>query len=130
MHIIKSLGLSTLLYGSEMITIDKKYVDLVMDIIWEFVWEGKKCYVSRDICKLPRDMGGIGMPDFHTIIKVKRVKMVVSILKAEPEDLWSSMPKSYFKCLDVKYDLPYFALRVDEASSEIKFNKNVPDYYK
>ena len=128
-HIVKSLGLSKVLYGCEMISIDNKFIKEIMDIVWEFIWEGKKCYVSKEVCKLPRDKGGIGMPDLLIIVKVKRVKMLINILKAQADEPWSILPRMYVRCLDLKYGMDYFALRVDDASIDIK-ESSIPVYYK
>ena len=41
-HVIKSLALSTLLYALEMQVIEAKYIKDLNDILWEFLWSGKK----------------------------------------------------------------------------------------
>lgn len=127
-YIIKSLGLSQMLYGCEMITISDGYIKTVMDILWDFLWEGKKCFVSRKICQLPRNMGGLNFPNLEDIVKVKRVKMLINILKGDINETWCIMPLTYFKCLDTMYNVEYFALKVDDSEIDIKQTK-IPVFY-
>ena len=47
-HIIKSLGISPLLYAIEMKEINTSYVKRIMDILWSFLWNGKvKCIEKK-----------------------------------------------------------------------------------
>ena len=71
-HVICSIGLSLIAYASRVINIDESYVNDIMNTIWEFLWNGKKCYVSGQVCMLPRLKGGIGMPSVAVLIKVRR----------------------------------------------------------
>ena len=128
-HIINSLGISNLLYGSEMTCINSKYVDMVNDIIWDFIWEKKKVFVTKEICMLPRLSGGINLPDFQTIVKVKRIKMLVNMLKSEGKETWGKIGIEYFKCLDSLYKIDMFALRVDDSYDDI-MNSQIPQFYK
>lgn len=128
-YIIKSLAMSQVLYGCEMTLIDQCQITKIMDIIWDFLWDGKQCKMDKEVCKLPRYMGGLGMPDLYTIVKVRRVKMLIKILQSNDDAPWSVLPKKYFRCLDSKYDLPYFALLTDDATKEIN-NCNIPLFYK
>ena len=128
-HVVKSIALSKILYGSEMTTIEDDKVKECMDIIWDFIWEGKKLYIPKDVCMLPRCKGGLNIPDHGTIVKVKRVKMLINILRSNPHDIWSILPTQYLKCLDNQYGIEYFAVRVDNAILDLE-KSNIPQYYK
>ena len=56
--ILKSLGLSQLLYSKEMMDIDKKIINRVQKIILDFMWEEKRCMVKPEVCMLPKNKGG------------------------------------------------------------------------
>ena len=45
--------------------IDIKYVRQLNDILWEFLWSGKKYHVAKEICTLPQTFGGLNMVDLH-----------------------------------------------------------------
>ena len=47
MHVLKSIGISNILYGCEMIVIDEKTIKEVNDLIWEFIWEQKTVRFKR-----------------------------------------------------------------------------------
>ena len=76
--------------------------------------KGKKVYVPKVVCMLPRSEGGLGIPDLKSVVKVMRVKMLISVLKSNVNDTWSMLAKQYMKCLDKKYGIEFFALRVDQ----------------
>ena len=128
-HVVKSLGLSTMLYAIEMKEIKSSFVSEVIKLLWNFLWSGKKYTVKREICVLPRYLGGIGMVDFQTIIKVKRIKWVINILKGHTSDTWKILPLSYLKCLDKDFDIDFFALRVKD-STELIHKSHIPLFYK
>ena len=86
-HVIRSLGLSTISYAIEMQVIDIKYVRQLNDILWEFLWSGKKYHVAKEICTLPQTFGGLNMVDLHTIIKVNRIQWILRILKLSKQKI-------------------------------------------
>ncbi len=67
-HILRSIAISNIVYGSEMTLIDEKYIKEIKEVIWDFVWEGKTIRFSKEICYLPREMDGINMPNFENIV--------------------------------------------------------------
>ena len=128
-HVIRSLGLSTILYSIEMQTIDMKYVRQLNDILWEFLWSGKKYHVPKEICTLPQTWGGLNMVDLHTLIKVKRIKWILRILKADQNENWTILPLQYIKCLDKKFNIDLFSLKATNTTSAINMT-NIPQFYK
>ena len=51
----------------DMIHVEEKIINEIDKIVWQFLWSEKKYTVNRDICTLPRDMGGLGMTDVFGI---------------------------------------------------------------
>ena len=64
-----------------MLHIDKIYIEAINRILWDFLWMGKRIPISRNICMLPRNQGGLGLVDIGTIVKVKRVIWVIRTLE-------------------------------------------------
>ena len=126
-HIVKSVGLSIAMYGCEMTDISDKHVIKIMKLIWEFIWENKKVHVKKIICMLPRNLGGLGIPNFEAIVKVRRVKMLVNILLND--DKWNILARKHVRCLDKLYDIDWFSLRVTDSTDEIR-SSNIPEFYK
>ena len=112
-----------------MIDIKTDHIKQINQLLYEFLWSGKKYNVKRDICVLPRYMGGLGMVDIATVVKVRKVKWVIKVLKGQTNDVWKILPLSYFKCLDKDFDIPLFALRVTNATDLVN-GKKIPLFYK
>ena len=128
-HVIKSLGMSTILYASNMKTVPHVIIDDIEKLFYEFLWEGKRAKVRKQICTLPKSLGGIGMIDLRTAIKVQRIKWVLRILNSSAGDDWNIIPIKHLKCLDKKFNTEFFALRAYDSTSLLK-NKNIPLFYR
>ena len=72
-HIIKSIGLSNILYSSNMIQIEEKYVNETENVLWKFLWDEKRITVPKDIVYLPRCKGGLNMINVQTMLKVQKI---------------------------------------------------------
>ena len=128
-HIIRSIGISKVLYALEMKTIDKESIKELNDVLWRFLWSGKDMRFNRDICTLPRRLGGLGLVDVNIIIKVKRINWVLRALKDQEGQNWAKIIENYMRCLDKKFDIPIFALKVTDATDLID-KANIPQFYK
>ena len=128
-HIIKSLGIASVLYACEMKTMERRHVDALKKMLWDFLWKGKRCTVKKEFCYLPRDKGGIGMIDFESVLKVKRIKWLIRVLKANEQENWSIIPMKFVKLFDHEFKINLFLLRVDNAEELIN-SSNIPQFYK
>ena len=128
-HIIRSVGISKLLYALEMKTIEDRHIKEINDIIWDFLWSGKNPKFSKNICYQPRQLGGIGLADISIIKKIKRISWVIRVLKNESEQHWSLIIENYFRCLDKQFGINLFSLKVTEATDLIN-KSNIPKFYK
>ena len=127
-HILKSLGLSQLLYSIEMMGIDKKkFISQVQKIIWDFMWEENPCMVKPEVCMLPKIKGGLDIPCFDALHKVRRLKMLINVL--EHPGPWFTLALRHLQCLDDKCGIPYFALQSDNSEKEVN-DTNVSQLYK
>ena len=127
--LIKSLAISQLLYAIEMKCVDKKIIQRAEKMIFDFLWSGKRSIVNREICYLPRDKGGLGIPNLQTLVKVKRIRWVIRLLKEDSEQHWSKLMENYLRCLDNKFGIFLFSLKVTDSSELLK-NVPIPDFYK
>ena len=112
-----------------MVHIPDNHIRDMQNLIWEFLWNGKKYPIQKDICTLPRNMGGLGMVDIAALIKVKRILWLIKILKGGENKNWTALPMSYFRCLDNDFNIPLMALRVTD-SKELLESKHIPLLYK
>ena len=128
-HIIRSIGISKVLFALEMKTIDKESIKELNDTIWRFLWAGKDVRFNRDICTLPRRLGGLGLVDVNIIIKVKRINWVIRALKDQEGQNWAKLIENYIRCLDNKFDIELFSLKVTDATDLID-KATIPQFYK
>ena len=126
-YLIKSMAMSVIAYPLEMIDIDDYHLNEIDAVWWDFLWNGKKNLIKRDICKLPINKGGLGYPDIQILYKVKRIKMLLSVMKEN--DSWNLIARKYLGFLDKKYNMKWFALCIDDSTDEI-LNSNIPKFYK
>lgn len=127
-YLIRSIGISTVLYACEMTYIPEYYIDKIEKLLYEFLWDGKKAKVRKQICTLPQYLGGINMPDIKTIVKVKRIKWIIRFLKSSAEDKWSIYPRMFFQRLDKRFGAKLFMLQVNDIRDIIE-NQNIPSFY-
>ena len=121
--IIKSLGMSKLLFLTNFIVMQEKIIKRIEKMFFDFIWEGKRNRVKKEICFLPRKMGGIGMVDIRTSLKTQKIMWVKRILEAEEGDQWSAIPLRNFKSLDKAYKTDFFLLRISNAKHAMKPHK-------
>ncbi len=127
-HIIKSIGLSNILYSSNLITLEEKYIKEIEHILWNFLWDDRKITVPKNVVSLPRFKGGLNMTNVQTMLKAQKIKWIIRILSCTDE-MWKVLPLKYITCLDKKYGIDFFLLRIDDCNDIIKDCK-IPDFYK
>ena len=128
-HVIRSIGVSKLLYMLEMKSIDENQLKSINDLFWKFLWDGKNKRFSKEICYLPRNMGGLNLPNIVIIEKVKRVKWIIRFLKDVTEQPWIKLMENHLRCLDKRFSIPLFALKVTDSAELIR-NTDIPKFYK
>ena len=128
-YIIKSIGVSKLLFALNLKTIENKHKKEIEDIFWNFLWKGKSFRFNRRICTLPMKMGGLGLVDINILEKVKRINWVIRVLKDEKRETWSKMVENYLRCLDNQFGIKLFALKVTD-SRDLILKAKIPKFYK
>ena len=131
-YIIKSIGISQIAYAMEMKTIPEHFISEINKIFDNFMWKNGKRTIKRDLCTLPRELGGLGLIDVSILSKVKKVMWVIRYLKAynntERAD-WVTISSKYMKCMDMTLGIHLGALQVYD-SSELIQSMHIPDFYK
>ncbi len=99
--------LSVIGYEIEMRGIPIKYEKDINSIMWSFIWDGKPNRVSRAVCCLPKEKGGMGMVNLRNFIKSKQVKSLYNVVNSDL-DKWNAIGKYWLTSLDSKFDSEYF----------------------
>jgi exonuclease III len=128
-HIIKSLGMSTVMFASNMMNIGEKIMQQIEKLNYSFLWHGTNNLMKKEICTLPRLMGGLGMFDLSIAVKSQRVRWVRRILQNNKNESWKIMPLSCFKCLDIRFGTELFALSVNDCKNLLN-QAAIPMFYK
>ena len=80
-HLIKSIGISQLMYAMDMMNIGDKVISETDRIVYQFLCSDKRYTIKKDLYTLPRNMGGLGMINVLALIKAKRIKFIIQVLK-------------------------------------------------
>ena len=127
--LIRSVGVSQILYAAEMKVVDQAHIKKINEILFDFLWSGKNIKIKREICYLPKNLGGLNMIDLEKVIKVKRVNWIIRFLKESNGQSWSRLIENYVRCLDNSFDIEFFCLKVTDSSDLIDKAK-IPKFYK
>jgi len=63
--IAETLGLSKLIFVSACIHTPPHYLDITNKMINDFVWNNKKPKMKRDTLIVPKERGGLDLPEFQ-----------------------------------------------------------------
>ena len=119
-YILRSIGVSKLLYALNVKTIEESDKKEIEKIMWDFLWAGKTFKFSRHICTLPRKLGGLNLVDINILQKVRRINWVIRSLKENRGENWSKLVENYLRCLDNQFGIKLFALKVTDSCELIK----------
>jgi hypothetical protein len=128
-HIIKSIGMSTILYASNVLVLGEQYLTRITNLNYRFLWSGKRNLVKKEICTLPRNLGGLEMFDLYMAIKAQRIQWLKRILQGDCNEKWKAIALESMKCLDARFGIQFFALKVTD-SSQFLDKVRIPIFYK
>ena len=52
-YLIRSIAVSQALYAIEMKHIDEKHIRAINQVLWDFLWMGKRMPINKNICTMP-----------------------------------------------------------------------------
>ena len=127
--IIRSLGVSQITNALETLTMSEEHINRVNRVLFDFLWSGKNYKMKKEICFLPRELGGLNLVNIRTLIKVKRVQWIIRCLKETTGQPWAKLIENYLRSLDNIFDIDFFALKVTDSAELVKKAK-IPEFYK
>ena len=110
-----------------MMGIPDKYLKEIYDIMWSFIWSGKTNQISRTVCCLETNEGGMGMLNIDTFTTSKHIKLLYRILHS-PLESWNAIGNFWLHKLDFKCNEKLFVCRCSNVSI-LKLN-NIPKFYR
>jgi hypothetical protein len=107
------------------------YIQTFKNIVYEFLWKGKKDPVKRSVLSndyLHYVEGGLKMTIIDTYIKALQLKWILRLLENSNENL-KIIPQKYFENIGENFLI--FNMNLDSFKSlEKELTKNIPAFYK
>ena len=94
----KSLILPNITCIGSCTIIPKEYIQTFKNIVYEFLWKGKKDLVKRSVLSNDYLEGGLKMTNIDTYIKALQIKWILRLLQNSNEN-WKIIPQKYFENL-------------------------------
>ena len=130
--ILKSLAFSTVIYQCGMITTPTKFIELITDIAYKFIWQNKPEKIKRQTLIAEYEKGGLKMIDICSFLKAQKAMWVKRFMSNDKAS-WKAAPTWYLKeflgadtfrcnleCKTKRKDFPHFYWQVMVSWFEIK----------
>ena len=123
-NIVKTLGLSKLIYSASVLTMSRRTVERINRIIFNFIWDGKPAKIKKKTIIAERKYGGLKMIDFELMEKSLKIAWIKRFAENN-HAAWKIIPEhtlsqhggiSFFT--QCQYDMQLFDLQ------------NLPDFYR
>ena len=92
-NIVKTLGLSKLIYNASVLAIPEQLIKEINSIIFNFIWDGKPPKIKKLTVIGEKKQGGLKMTDFNIMNKALKVAWIPRI-KSENEASWKIIPEA------------------------------------
>jgi len=93
--LIKTLGISQLIYSASNLEAPKEIVEIVRTKSSKFLWKNKNDKIKRSGLYQDLDNGGIRMIDFDIMLKVLKLSWISRLLRTSDNSNWCIIPKHY-----------------------------------
>ena len=124
----KSLILPNITFIGSCTIIPKEYIQTFKNIVYEFLWKGKKDPVKRSVLSNDYLEGRLKMTNIDTYIKALQIKWILRLLENSNEN-WKIIPQKYFENIGENFLI--FNMNLDSFKSlENELTKNIPAFYK
>ena len=120
--IIKSLGLSQLVYSASNLTVPQEITPIIKTKLFNFLWKNKRDKIKRAGLYQDRGKGGICMTDVETMIKALTLAWIPRLLTPEIRN-WKTIPDYYLR----KFGGLNFLLR---CNYDVKYIDGLPLFYR
>ena len=87
--IVKTLGISQLVYVSSMLTVPKTVIRTVQENLFAFLWNNKKDKIKRLVMFQPQLEGEINFVNFNKVVKSLRLAWIGRFF-SETNDRWKA----------------------------------------
>ena len=100
--ILKSLALPKLLYPMSVLPIPAAVVNIVDNMIIDFIWNKGKPKIKKDVIVQSIEHGGIKVPRFATMVEANRISWIKRLMD-DTNSRWKCILKDIIKPISVKH---------------------------
>ena len=93
--ISKSLIISKFVYSLSVLSIPETFIKIIEKIIWNFIWDGKKAKIRREVLISDYKHGGLRYPDLRSIFLSSKVKWIQQYFEISNHH-WKILFDNYF----------------------------------
>ena len=90
--VLKVLALSQVIFNATVLPIPFGTIGKINEIIYQYLWDGKRDKIKRKTLIGDYERGGIRMPDVQSVFESLQVKWIQRLVSAE-EATWKELPK-------------------------------------
>ena len=119
--IIKSLGLSQLIYSASILNVPEEVARTVKTKLFSFLWKNKRDKIKRTGLYQDLERGGIRMVDIDIMFKALKLAWIPRLLIPGNQS-WKTVPDYYLR----KFGGLNFLLR---CNYDAKYIKSIPLFY-
>ena len=94
-QITKTFIISQFLYTCSVITMPAKYQKEVNNLIYKFIWKGKRDKLKRAVMVRKFEKGGLKAPDLQLMIDATKINWIKRYLFSE-DHVWKTTMRSFF----------------------------------
>ena len=73
--LVKSLGLSQLIYAASMLSVPETVIQQIQSKLFASLWKNKRDKIKRQVLFRPSSKGGLRFPCFRTGVKALRLSL-------------------------------------------------------
>ena len=125
--IIKTLGISQILYNAACIKVPDSIIKKVDKIIYNFLWDSSKEKVKRNTTTKEMIYGGLNMVNTEAKINVFQIKWIQRLLNGNDDCVWNKFVRKLFE----PFGGLNFILELHCKETDVNniFQGKIPDFY-
>ena len=124
-QIIKTFIISQFLYTGSAISFPEKIIKDIENLIFDFMWSGKKPKLKRDVLKSSLVNGGMNVPDIHTMIECSLVKWIKWLVLKKVHS-WKYILEYFLSKQNIQVET---LIQANYQVKDLKICKNMPLFY-
>ena len=126
LKIVKTLGISKLIYSASVLPVPDHYIQDINKLIFDFVWAGKPPKIKRNTFIIGgKKYGGLEMCDFKLMEKALKIAWVNRI-QDDSQASWKIIPN---QLLD-KHGSLAFLTKCSIPANILEYEEKLPTFYK